>query len=407
MDLPLQLISLLVLLFLSAFFSSTETAFFSLSRLQLGKMKQEKSSKAKLVVSQLQHPRRLLSSVLVGNTLVNVLAASLATSMLIALLGDKGVWISTLLMTLLVLALGEIAPKSIAVHNPEKLAKRAALSLYLFSMAIFPVREALRALTSLIYPEEEKVARLTEDELKTMITLGHSNGAVAGFEKETITNILELEQTAVKEIMTPRGEVFSLAENIPLWEACQLVKERRYSRVPVYRDSTENIVGIVYAKDLLACQGQKQKGTLPIRKADFVPETKRLSLLLTEFQGRKKHLFVVVDEYGALAGVVTLDDLLEEVVGRVINQPTPKERYEFTDRYTIKVSARMEIERFNQLLGTAIDAEDVETVGGFVISKTGRIPQKGESFCIDQLQVKVIEAQRNRIVELEIKKVHE
>lgn len=407
MDLPLQLLVLLVLLFLSAFFSSTETAFFSLSRLQLGKIEQEKSSKAKLVVSQLQHPRRLLTSVLVGNTLVNVLAASLATSMLITLLGGKGVWISTVLMTLLVLALGEIAPKSIAVHNPEKLAKRAALSLYLFSMAIFPVREALRALTSLIYPEEEKVARLTEDELKTMITLGHSNGAVAGFEKETITHILELDQTAVKEIMTPRVEVFSLAENISLSEACRLVKEKRYSRVPVYRDSTENIVGIVYAKDLLAYEGQKQKGPLPVRKVDFVPQTKRLHQLLAKFQGRKKHLFVVVDEYGALAGVVTLDDLLEEVVGRVVNQPTPRERYKFKDLNTIRVSARMEIERFNQLFGTAIDAEDVETVGGFVISRTGRIPQKGESFCIDQLQVKVIEAQRNRIVELEIKKVQE
>ncbi len=407
MDLPLQLLVLLVLLFLSAFFSSTETAFFSLSRLQLGKIEQEKSSKAKLVVSQLQHARRLLTSVLVGNTLVNVLAASLATSMLITLLGGKGVWISTVLMTLLVLALGEIAPKSIAVHNPEKLAKRAALSLYLFSMAIFPVREALRALTSLIYPEEEKVARLTEDELKTMITLGHSNGAVAGFEKETITHILELDQTAVKEIMTPRVEVFSLAENISLSEACRLVKEKRYSRVPVYRDSTENIVGIVYAKDLLAYEGQKQKGPLPVRKVDFVPQTKRLHQLLAKFQGRKKHLFVVVDEYGALAGVVTLDDLLEEVVGRVVNQPTPRERYKFKDLNTIRVSARMEIERFNQLFGTAIDAEDVETVGGFVISRTGRIPQKGESFCIDQLQVKVIEAQRNRIVELEIKKVQE
>ena len=407
MDLPLQLILLLVLLVLSAFFSSTETAFFSLSRLQLGKIKHEKSSEAKLVVSQLQHPRRLLTSVLVGNMLVNVLAASLATSMLISLLGGNGVWVSTVLMTLLVLSLGEIAPKSIAVHNPEKVAKKAALPLYLFSIAIFPVREALRALTSLIYPEERKIARLTEDELKTMITLGHSNGVVAGFEKETITHILELDQTTVKEIMTPRIEVFSLAENIPLSEACRLVKERRYSRVPVYRDSTENIVGIVYAKDLLTYQGQKQKGPLPVRKVDFVPETKRLNQLLTEFQGQKKHLFVVVDEYGALAGVVTLDDLLEEVVGRVVGQPTRRESYEFIDRYTIKVSARMEIERFNQLFGTAIDAEDVETVGGFVISRTGRIPQKGESFHIDQLQIKVTEAQRNRIVELEIKRTKE
>jgi len=407
MDLPLQLFLLLGLLFLSGFFSSAETAFFSLSRLQLGRMRQEKSSDAKLVVSQLQHPRRLLTSVLVGNTLVNVLAASLATSVLIALLGDKGVWIATFFMTLLILAVGEIAPKSIAVHNSEKLAKRAALPLYLFSTAILPVREALRALTQLIYPEEQKTARLTEDELKTMITLGHSRGVVAGFEKETITHILELDQTTVKEIMTPRVEVFSLEESTSLSEACRSVKERRYSRVPVYRGSKENIVGIVYAKDLLAYQGEGHEGPLPVREVDFVPQTKRLNQLLAEFQGRKKHLFVVVDEYGALAGVVTLDDLLEEVVGRVINQPPRRERYKFTDQNTIRVSARMEIERFNQIFGTTIEAEDVETVGGFVINKIGRIPAGGESFRIDQLQIKVIEAQRNRIVELEIKKVRE
>ncbi|HID95943.1 MAG TPA: HlyC/CorC family transporter [Candidatus Latescibacteria bacterium] len=405
-ELSLRLLLLLVLFVLSAFFSSSETAFFSLNRLQLRKMREDGSRYSSLVVSQLSRPQRLMSTILIGNMVVNIFAASLATKTLMDLFGDKGALIATVLMTFLIVIFGEITPKTFAIRNAEALARRAVLPIRLFSILIYPIRESFGALMTLLAPpQREKL--ITEDELRTIVEVGHGEGVVDRFEKETISRVLKLDRMVTKEIMTPRTEVFRLNEQTPLSNACIRIRKNGYARIPVWRGSDENITGVVYAKELLAAQLRGREGNLAdfVHDVVFVPETKRLDDLLDEFRRKRRHLFVVIDEYGSLAGVVTLEDVLEEIVGRIVNHhDLERSRYRTVGDGVIRVSARMEVEHFNELFGTSIETGEFETMGGFVINRIGRIPRKGESFQIGQLHVMVTRASKNRILELEIRK---
>jgi CBS domain containing-hemolysin-like protein len=401
---------LILLIALSGFFSGSETAFFSLDPLKVAQLRRERSRTSSAVVRQLDQPRRLLVTILVGNMVANILASSIAAGTLWRIFGDQGIVIATIAMMMVILLFGEVVPKTFAVHNAEFLAKQAAFPLAFFSRVIWPIREVLRWLTVLLLSSSSSSRKgVSKDELRTVVEVGHGEGVLERFEKDIIHNILDLDAQQIRGVMTPRTELFTLEEGCPVEEARAKLKERGYSRVPVWRDaagneaSSENIVGFVHIRDLLIARG----GTLVscTRPLRFVPETKRIGDLLQDFIEQGEHLAIVIDEYGDLAGLVTLEDLLERVVGWIADrsrQPRRMARRVAAGRF--RLSARTELERFNELLGTAIIDEEAETIGGVILNRLGRIPAQGEHLSLDGVNVYIVKAAPHRILEIEIQK---
>jgi len=407
----LKLISLLILLFFSAFFSGSETAFFSLSDFQRGRFRKEGSRTAGLIISLLSHPRKLLVSILIGNMIVNILSSSIAAEMMWDLLGNSGVLISSIAMTFVILLLGEVTPKTLAVHNPELFSRKAAFPIYIFSRAIFPVRDLfawMAELTLSLSLKERGLPGISRGELRTLLNVMHKGGSLSGFEKELMDRILMLDQITVREVMTPRTEVFSLEQSCLIPEAKRKLKGVGYTKFPVYEDSPDNITGVVSSKDVLSALSAGREGTLSdiMRPAIFVPDSINLVQLLRTFKEHGENLMIAIDEYGSPAGVVAFDDLVEEIIGLILDRKyLRKLHYEKLGDNAIRASARMELEFFNSIFDAGLEDKDFETLGGFVIGRLGRIPREGETFRIGELTFKVTKAAKNRIDELEVRKV--
>jgi putative hemolysin len=408
----LSLVGLAVLLLLSAFFSGSETALFSLGKLQLRRMKQAGNLRAGVVERMLARPSRLLISVLLGNMFVNILASSLATILLISLLAHRGEFIAFISMSAAILLFGEITPKFLAVRNPSRYSSLVANPLFLFSSAIAPLVRFLETSTRSIIGlleigRRSKAPAPTEEELLTVVELGHKEGIVDRVEREMIQRAFEFGNLTVEEVMTPRTEVFSLNIRTRPSRARSLLKERGLSRVPVYRKSPEEVVGIVYAKDLVVEMFSSPGTSLKryLRDPYFVPESKRLGLLLREFQRKRIHIAMVIDEHGAISGLVTMEDLLEEIVGEIVDRKErPPAEYQILDKNTIVVIGSMELEDLNRVFRVKLAHPDYKTVAGYALGHLGYIPAEGQSFEVHNLGFKVLKAAPNRIVALRIRK---
>ena len=403
--LDLGLLGLLIAL--SAFFSGSETAFSSLTGLQRIKLKEEGSSS---LAALLAHPQKLLITILVGNMIVNIFASSYAAGICYRFFGKPGIFLSTAFMTFVILIFGEITPKTFAVQNPEPFVLHAALPLNLFSKVITPVREALRFLARGVLPAAAEHTRgVSEEDLRAAVQVGHGEGALAPSERKIMDNILDLDRVVVREVMTPRTEIFSIGAGRPIEEVVWQAKSKGYSRIPVWRESEEQIVGMLHIRDLLAAKAAPEKGwTSRIRPVDFVPETKRVVDLLRELQSKQIHAAMVIDEYGSLAGLVTLEDILERVVGQIVDHREQlKQTVHFLGRHRIRLSARIEIERFNDLFESDIPHDEFETIGGYILARIGRIPEVGEQFHFGNLDVTILRAEPRRILEIEVRKKSE
>ena len=407
MDMLLQILALVGLLFLSAFFSGSETAFLSLDAGERSKFEAERSLISKAAVFWTAHPWRFLATVVLGNMAVNTLASSIAAGMLWEAFGKEGILLATLCMTWLILLFGETVPKSLGVRRAEAIFRRAALPLMFFSWLVFPFRELLRSLMSLVTPGVRNEG-ITEEELRTAVGIGHKEGVLEDFERELIQNILRVDRMAVREVMTPRIEIFSLDAELPIKEAGRIMAQKGFSRVPIWEGDEDHIVGYVHIKDVLKAKVEGCGGKLKdiARKVDFVPESKRVGELLREFRRGRKHIAIVVDEYGDLAGIVTLEDLLEGVVGWIMDE---RERWRnqprFLDGNRALVSARMDLERFNDLFGTEIDSEEAETIGGYLMERLGRVPKAGDGIAVGDVEVRVVRAAPNRVLEVEVRRL--
>ena len=414
-----HLVLLGILIALSAFFSGSETAFFSLTGPQRIKLREERSRASQIILAQLEHPQQMLITILVGNMIVNILASSYAAGIGYKLFGKLGILLSTGIMTFLILIFGEITPKTFAVRNPALFAAHVALPLNLFSKIIMPVREFLRLLTRWAIPSsEERPVGISEEDLRAAVQVGHGEGVLALSERKLIDNILDLNRIVVREVMTPRTEIFSVEEGSPMEEVIVQAKTKGYSRIPVWRASEENIVGVLRIRDLLAAKAaaahasKPGKGplTLPgwthrIRPVDVIPETKRVVDLLRELQSSRTHMAVVIDEYGSLAGLVTSEDILERIVGQIADRREQVKQYvRFLGRNRIRLSARTEIERFNELFDADIPHEESETIGGYILEQIGRIPKAGERFRFGNLDVTIAETEPQRILEVEVRR---
>ncbi len=400
-----------VLLFFSAFFSGSETAFFSLSRFSVTEL--EKGGKRRrAIAAMLREPRMLLVTILFGNLLVNIASTSAVTALAISLFGEKGVVIAMLVMTFLILVFGEISPKSLAMKNAVTFAVMAVPLLRFLMIVLTPARLILNGIAGFAVRRSRHIFGDSSEtygarELATAVELGHHEGLFDRFEKELLTNLFLLSETTVREIMTPRVEVFSLDTDTPLNETIIQVRDRGFSRVPLYEGQSDQIVGMLLAKDLLR-YSREERVTLRdiMRSALFAPDSKKIRNLFGELIAARQHMVMVVDEFGSFDGIVTLEDILEEIFGQIRDRREPRvDEYVRSDEKSIIVEGSMHLEDFNEIFETDLESREVETVAGYLVEQIGRIPREGESFGYEGLRFLVISAESTRVNKIKIERI--
>ncbi len=408
----LEIIALLVLLFMSAFFSGSEIALFSSSRIRIRKLMEEGNKNAQVAKELLEHPNRLLATILVGNNIVNISATALATSLAINSFGSTGLGIATGVMTFLILVFGEITPKGFAAKNAVALALIVARPMQMLVNLLFPLVKLLTKLTNFMIKslggEPKEVSPfITEEEIKMLVEVGEEEGVIQKEEKEMIHGIFEFGDKLAREVMIPRIDMDAIAVSSTLEEALKATLKTRHSRLPVYEGSIDNVIGMLHFKDLLHLKERKYEGTIReiVRPVHYVPENKRLDELLKEVQETKTHMAIVVDEYGGTAGLVTLEDILEEIVGEILDEYDAIEtNIQVLDERTALVEAKTSVGEVNEALNINLPEEDFETLGGLVFNKLGRIPSVGDKTRIKNITIAVEKMRGRRISKLKIRK---
>ena len=418
---------LFVLLLCSGFFSSSETSIFSLGRFERYRIREEKKTFISRCLQQLvERPRRLIITILIGNELVNItisaLSASLVDSALLTwtpLASSDPVLLKTVFATAicfpLLLVFGEITPKTMALYNPRRFARLAAIPLRLFYSLIAPVRWVLASLANRIvrllvgeFPTVE--APITEEEFRNIVDQSKEEGLLWEAEREFIHNIFDFGETRVSEVMTPRTDMFCLQADQSLEEVRKVIEEQHYSRIPVYEEDKDDITGILYCKDLLGLTIDPEAGKgwslrALVRKPYFIPQTKKASELFREFRFNRIHLAIVVDEYGGVAGLVTMEDLLEEIFGEILDDYDPAEpQPRQLDENTMILPGKMPIEDFNELARANLPEEEYDTMGGLVFGLFGKLPSPGAKVSFMDYTFTVEEMEGTRILELKVER---
>ncbi len=402
----LGLAGLALLLGFSALLNGAEAAYFSLGRLRLRRFADTQED-TEALAPLLTRPHELLVTLLVGITLIDVGAAALATFVAEALFGPWGLAIAIGAMLFFITVFGEILPMSLALESPRRFAAWVSRPVGWLSVLLAPVRGVLGALTTLTLRAlraERTEPLLTTEELRTLVDVGAREGVVERDEREMIHKALELEDILVRAVMVPRPDMFCLELSTPPPKILESLRENLHSRVPVYAGSIDQIVGILYTRDLLPYV----RGIPPdfdlrahLHPPYFVPESKRVHALLKEFQAKKLHMAIVVDEYGGTAGLVALEDVLEELVGEIADEFDVEERLiQPLDARTFRTSGKLPIDELNAALGLALSSEAYDTVAGWVLDLFGRIPHRGERIETVGATVTVERVERTRIVEV-------
>lgn len=399
-----------ILLLVYGFFASAETSLFSLSPVTRFKLREEPAKSGKIIDQLLSQPQRLLTSIIIGNEIVVIVATVLATSLALTLWGERGEWLALVVLAPILLLMGEIIPKSIALSYPETIAKVIAAPLAAVMPIIKPVRIVLlgasRGTMRLLGQRPEvKPPLIREDDFLRMVEDSHRGGLIAPLEKDLILNLLAFSDVTVSQIMVPRPDIFSLPLATRPLELIRAIKTARFSRVPLYGDQPEDILGLLHAKDLLnlpphqECDAHCLKNLL--RPPYYIPESKRAFDLLGELQVRKLRLALVVDEYGSLSGLITVEDILEELSGEIEEefQPGGRPLVQLAPG-VYQVSSRMPLADFTDLLGLTLPLEDYDTIGGFVFNLFGQLPHEGEAVIYDQVKFEVLRMKGTRIMDL-------
>jgi len=411
MEIPEQSFILLICILLSAFFSGIETAFVSLSDIRIQHLLEEKKRGISLVKTLKDNYQRLIITILVGNNLVNIAASSIATSIAIDIFKSNGIGIAVGIMTLVILIFGEIIPKNIAIAKNEVIAVASAPIIQALQYILFPIIKLLELFTLFISKpfENQQEPIITESEIKTVVSLGEEAGEVEEDERIMIHNIFRFSDLQVSEIMTDRTQIFSIDAESNLPDVTHDIIQKGFSRIPVYNNDPDNIAGILYTKDILKAFSSNEDNTEIknlVRPAMFIAETMLLDDLLQEFQKEKVHIALVADEHGGISGLVTIEDVLEEIVGEIYDE-TDKESIMIRKVSHSKsiVKGEAEIEDVNQELDLNLDEQgDYETISGFILSHLRHIPETGEELKIDNAVIRITKADEKRIVEVEIEK---
>ncbi|MCK5589954.1 MAG: HlyC/CorC family transporter [Dehalococcoidales bacterium] len=402
------ILAFIVCLVFSAFFSSAESAFLALPKLRIRYLVENGRRGAEWLAKMAESPEKILATVLLGNNLVNVAAATLGTIMAVWVFGL--VWgpiIATVGVTALILIFGEVIPKTLAVHNAERLSLFYVKPLRVMQWCLYPFVLALSRIglgvTRIIAQPDEGKTLVSEGEIRSAINVGQVEGVVEQDEARMLHKVFEFTDRPVGKVMVPRTEIAWVEQGTKIGEFLDIYAQTPYSRFPVYKDNTDNVVGVLFVKDILV----KLNGGIIdkeaviddlIRTAHFVPESKHLGELLTEMRNGGYHIVMVVDEYGGVAGMVTLGELTEEIIGD-IGDELIEEKKEFvvTGDNTFQLDGGFRIEEANQELRLDLPEGDYETVAGFILSHLGRIPKQGEQLKYRHLKFVIIEMQGVKI----------
>lgn len=410
MPLSDQIIILAVLLALSAFFSGSETALVSLSRLRVRHLAEKGGKVAKILAKLKDDPQRMLTTILIGNNLANIAAAAMATSVAMDVFKNHAVGIATGVMTLLILVFGEITPKSLATQFNEQYSKFVAFPIWYLSIIFYPFIKIFdwffRFLIK-VFGGDEKQPTVTEDYLKSMVAISEEEGSIKGIEKEMIHKIFEFDDIDANEIMTPRTDMAVLNSSLKIKDALKTVLKKPYSRIPVYEKTRDNIVGIVFLRDIMEKMSHNKTNmalSKIMKNPYFVPETKKIDSLLKQFQKRKEHMAIIVDEHGIITGLVTIEDILEEIVGEIMDETDKRDpNIRNTGKREWMVKGKTDIDEVNEKLKMGIkDDEDYDTLGGFILSRIGKIPKKQEKIEHGRFTMIVEEVEEHRIIKVKV-----
>jgi putative hemolysin len=408
----LYLVSLLICLLLSAFFSSSETAFVALQQIKVEHMVSTRVTGAERVARMVKRPEKLLSTILLGNNFVNTAAAALATVLAVKYWPEQGVLIATISVTIILLIFCETTPKTIASRHAERLslifARPIAALSWLFTPFVVMLSWAASGLSKMVGGKPVPRSLVSDEEIRTMISVGHREGTVEKTEAEMLHRVFDFGDRPVRVAMVPRPEVVWVEKGTTIADFLTLYAESPLSRFPVYQDNMDNVTGILSVKDVLMAQA---KGTITnespiddlIRPAYFAPETKRISELFAEMRDKNYRMTVVVDEYGGIAGIVSLSRLLEEIVGPLGDELAAAEKeYEAIDEYTFQIDGGMNIEEANEQMSLDLPPGDYETVAGFVLDLLGRIPREGEQIKYKDMKLVITEMQGVKIANIRL-----
>jgi len=422
-SLILNLALLGFLLYLSGIFSGTETALMSMSKLKLRDLMDDKEKRfSKSVRYFVENPNSVLTAILVMNNVVNILSSSLATLLALQLLPSNSAGIAAALvtgvMTFLILVFGEITPKIFARENSERLFRKMITVISVITMILKPLLWLLLRISNFFIvfiggKKADFAPFITEDEIRSAVDAGHEEGVLQSEERMIMKRTLELKDISVKEIMTPRVEIVALEEEKPLIDLMELVQSEGYSRYPIYRENIDRIVGVCYAKDLLNFLLERKDNEVLhsisveeiMRAPYFVPETKKVDDLLREFREKKNHLAVVIDEYGGTAGIITMEDVIEELTGEILDEYDEESEEIMIERLgegEFIVDGMTPINDIERELEHHFPDTEFETIGGYLLEVLERFPEVGEKIIVNGFTFEILAAGKNKVEKIRL-----
>lgn len=407
----IQLVVLAILLSLSAFFSSAETALTTVNRLRVRALVDDGNPRAVILSKVIDNPGKLLSAILIGNNIVNISASSLATVLATKFFGDAGAGIATGVMTLLVLIFGEVTPKTMASLKAEKMALDYAKTVYAIMIVFTPLIYILDFLSGGILrllgvDPDHRDDSVTEEDLRTIVEAGHEDGVLETEEHKMINNVFDFGDHQAKDIMVPRVDMCFLKLDATYEETMEVYKEEKFTRIPVYEETRDNVIGVLNVKDLLLYNKEQEFHVRDfLREAYFTYEFKNTSELMMEMRKNSISIAIVLDEYGATAGLVTLEDLLEEIVGDIrdeFDEAEAEEVQQLGEReYLVEGSCKLE--DLNDMIGLGIESEDYDSIGGIIIEALEHLPSEGEEVTTEnKVRLIVEKVDKNRIEKVHI-----
>lgn len=406
----IRLIVIIILLGLSAFFSSSETALTTVNKIRIRNLAESGNQSAVWVMKLGEDQGRMLSAILIGNNVVNLSASSMLTVLATEVFGSRAAGAATGILTLLILIFGEITPKTIATLEAEKNALRFGHIIYVLMVLMTPVIVAVNwmsfgVLKALNVDPSKRGDDMTEDELRTIVEVGHEKGVIESEEKEMINNVFDLGDSVATDIMVPRIDMTFININAGFDELLQVFREERYTRLPVYEETTDNVVGIINIKDMLLIEDREHFSIADhLRQPLYTFESKKLSELMVEMRQTSNNIVIVLDEYGATAGLITLEDILEEIVGDIrdeYDEDEEDELIQLSDGQYL-VEGAMKLDDLNHKLNLELTSEDYDSVGGWVIDRLEHLPAQGEEVEWEGVRLVVEQVEKNRIDKIHI-----
>ena len=409
-SIAIRLVVIIILLGLSAFFSSSETALTTVNKIRIRTLAEAGNKSAVWVMKLGEDQGRMLSAILIGNNVVNLSASSMLTVLATEVFGSRAAGAATGILTLLILIFGEITPKTIATLEAEKNALRFGHIIYVLMVLMTPVIVAVNwmsfgVLKALNVDPSKQGDDMTEDELRTIVEVGHEKGVIESEEKEMINNVFDLGDSVATDIMVPRIDMTFININAGFDELLQVFREERYTRLPVYEETTDNVVGIINIKDMLLIEDREHFSIADhLRQPLYTFESKKLSELMVEMRQTSNNIVIVLDEYGATAGLITLEDILEEIVGDIRDEYDEDEEDELIQlsEGQYLVEGAMKLDDLNHKLNLELTSEDYDSVGGWVIDRLEHLPAQGEEVEWEGVRLVVEQVEKNRIDKIHI-----